>query len=312
MAKRGTLLILFTLMDDDKLILDFLDYLFEIRNLSENTVKNYRIDLDLLQGFASRRGKSMLSIDREDAKAMVKMLGEDFSEKAVHRKLSCYRSFYHYLQKSSKVEIDPFSFISLRYKVRELPSILTKEEVMDLLALPRTDFLEERDHILFLFLYATGARISEALSVDVGDIEFAQRRIRIVGKGNKIRYLFFTKSVKRELEEYLLEREAYLKEHNSAIETALFISKGGKRLPFSSAHIIFDKYRSLLGWQKEFTPHTLRHCFATHLLDNGADIRFVQEVLGHTNISTTQIYTHISKTKLKGVYTKTHPHAKEQ
>lgn len=305
------ILISYTLMEACE-IDGFLEYLLDIRGLSENTIKNYEIDLRLLEGFAERRDKSLFALDRDDARLVIKMLDKDFSEKSIHRKLSCYNDFYRYAEKNGLASQNPFAFISLRYKTRELPAILTEEEIKTLLSYPRNGFLDERDHILFLFLYSTGARISEALSIDINQIDFSNRRIKIEGKGSKDRFLFMSKSLKKELDDYICQRKLYLEQKKNESEHALFISKSGKRLPFSTAHIIFDKYRSLLGWQKEFTPHTLRHCFATHMLDRGADIRFVQELLGHSSISTTQIYTHISRKKLKDVYQKTHPHAKEK
>lgn len=306
-------------MDNERAFSGFIEYIKSVRDLSENTVKNYMIDLALLSSFLDRNSKAISQLDRDDVRSIIRILEKNFGEKSIHRKLSCYRDLYRYLMKTGDVDKDPFAFVSLRYKVREIPSVLTKEEVNELLEYRKCTHLEndddyfisERDHMLFLFLYATGARISEALSVDVSDIDLSQRRIRIVGKGDKERFLFFPNKVKNEIVAYLDLRKEFLIRKKNAINDALFVSNTGKRLPFSSAHIIFDEYRSLLRWQKEFTPHTLRHCFATHMLDNGADIRFVQEMLGHSNISTTQIYTHISKSKLKGVYDKSHPHAKE-
>lgn len=311
MALREFVLISLRSMDDEKLVYDFLDYLLQIRDLSENTVVNYEIDLRYLRDFCAKRNLTLRDLTRDDARDVVKRIEKEFSEKSEHRKLSCYREFYRYLIKNGLTGFDPFSFISLRYRIKDLPSVLTEEEVKTLLSLPYDDFPSLRDHILFLFLYNTGARISEALSVDVDQIDFKNRRILISGKGDKERFLFFSNSTKKEILNYLDQREIFLKEHNNSGEKAFFISNTAKRLPFSSAHIIFDKYRSLLGWQKEFTPHTLRHCFATHMLDRGADIRLVQELLGHSSISTTQIYTHISKKHLLDVYESTHPHAKK-
>ena len=166
--------------------------------------------------------------------------------------------------------------------------------------------------MLFLLIYNTGMRIAEALSVDVGDVELDKRRILITGKGSKERFVFFSPSTVDEIRVYLSRRDDYLRERGIDDEKAFFIGKRGGRLPFSSAHIIFDEYRARLGWQKEFTPHTLRHSFATHMMDRGADIRLVQELLGHESISTTQIYTHVSRRRLKSVYDGTHPHAKEK
>ena len=236
---------------------------------------------------------------------------EGRAEKSRLRILTSCHTFFTYLEKNSEIDFNPFDSISLRSGGRRLPSVLTVEEVRELLSLPRNGFIEERDHILFLFLYNTGCRISEALSVDVSDIEWGERRIKILGKGNKERYVFLSKKALFEIkEEYLPQREAYLSEKGRTGEKALLIGERGGRLPFSTSHIIFDEYREKLGWQKDFTPHTLRHSFATHLMDKGADIRIVQEMLGHESISTTQIYTHVSRAKLKKVYMDTHPHGK--
>ena len=298
-------------MDNREYIDQFLDYSSLIRSLSDNTVTAYKEDLLSLDQFASLRGIEFSSFTSEDAREYVRQLKKSYSEKSILRHLTSCRTFFHYLVRSSVISTNPFEDISLRRTEVSLPSVLTEDEVRTLLSLPRESFMDERDHTLFLFLYSTGARISEALSVDVGDIEWGERRIKIVGKGSKERFLFLSHALIDNLKNtYLPRRRLYLEQKGNGEETALFIGERGFRLPFSSAHIIFDVYRLRLGWQKEFTPHTLRHSFATHYLDRGADIRMVQELLGHESISTTQIYTHVSKAKLRNVYNETHPHAK--
>lgn len=293
------------------LIDEFISYIASVRALSENTVKSYRTDLAEWRRYMRDRSLDPLSFTREDAALYAEYIQEEFAERSVLRKLTSLRTFYGYLQKRDIVGIDPFSEISMRQKTRRLPSVLTEEEVKELLSVERHSFQDERDHMLFLFIYNTGSRIAEALGVDLADIEFSKRRILIRGKGGKQRFIFFSPSTSDELRSYIDKRKEYLANLGIIEQNALFIGDKGGRLPFSSAHIIFDKYREMLGWQKEFTPHTLRHSFATHLMDRGADIRLVQELLGHESISTTQIYTHVSKGKLKKVYEETHPHAKE-
>ena len=295
---------------DLELIEDFLSYEKEIRALSENTIINYRLDLEYLNEFLSKSGVAIDDVRKEDARELTRVLSKEYDESSVLRHLTSYRMFYTYLLRHDIVTQNPFEAISLRRQTKHLPVVLTEDEVKELLAMPHSDFLGLRDHILFLFLYSTGCRISEALSVDVKDIEWTNRRIKIIGKGSKERFVFLPKRIIGELEGYIKERNSYLESKRCAIEAALFIGESGKRLPFSSAHIIFDKYKERLGWQKEFTPHTLRHSFATHMMDRGADIRLVQELLGHESISTTQIYTHVSKERLKNVYNESHPHAK--
>ena len=295
-----------------KEIEDFLAYIADVRGLSENTVTSYRVDLEEWALFLSKTGLDVSSFTRSDAAAYTREMMAEFSERSVLRKLTALRTFYGYLERRGAVDSDPFSTISMRRKESRLPSVLTEEEVRALLSLPRSSFKEERDHMLFLLIYNTGMRIAEALSVDVGDVELDKRRILITGKGSKERFVFFSPSTVDEIRVYLSRRDDYLRERGIDDEKAFFIGKRGGRLPFSSAHIIFDEYRARLGWQKEFTPHTLRHSFATHMMDRGADIRLVQELLGHESISTTQIYTHVSRRRLKSVYDGTHPHAKEK
>lgn len=287
---------------------EFLDYLTTIRALSGNTVKSYRTDLEDYSAWLSEWGLEAEKVTRPEAVTYTQLLMGRFSERSVLRKLTTLRTFYAYLERKEKVESDPFESISLRKTEHKLPSVLTEEEVQRLLSVPRKDFWDERDHMLFLLLYNTGMRISEALSVNVEDIDHSHRRILIEGKGGKERYVFFSVSTRSELKGYVELRN----EKAGSLTGPLFLGKSGKRLPLSSAHIIFDKYRSRLGFDKEFTPHTLRHSFATHMMDRGADLRLVQELLGHESISTTQIYTHVSKSRIKTVYEGTHPHAKEK
>ncbi len=298
-------------MENKEYIDLFMTYAEKVISLSGNTLIAYREDLTLLEEFSSSYSISFEEFSPEDGREYVRSLKKKYREKSILRILSSTNSFFNYLLKNGYIEFNPFDGISQRVTERRLPSVLTEDEVRELLSIPRSSFLDERDHALFLFLYSTGARISEALSVDVGDIEWDERRIKIVGKGSKERFLFLSPVLIKELrEDYLPQRAAYLEEKKRGDEKALFIGERGFRLPFSSSHIIFDKYRERLSWQKEFTPHTLRHSFATHYLDHGCDIRMVQELLGHESISTTQIYTHVSKARLRSVYDTTHPHAK--
>ncbi len=293
------------------LIDDFISYIRSVRALSENTVKSYSTDLEEWRRYMRDRDLEPLGFTREDAALYAEYMEDEFAERSVLRKLTALRTFYNYLERRNLVSSDPFEEISMRQKARRLPSVLTEDEVKELLSVERHTFQDERDHMLFLFIYNTGCRISEALSINVSDIEFGKRRILIKGKGGKERFVFFSPEPAEEMKSYLEKRSEYLSSLGQSDQEAFLIGDKGGRLPFSSAHIIFDKYKAILGWQKEFTPHTLRHSFATHLMDRGADIRLVQELLGHESISTTQIYTHVSRAKLRRVYEETHPHAKE-
>ena len=288
---------------------DYLKYLREVRALSENTLTAYGEDLDEYYAYLKERNLDEMEVTVHDARDYVRYLKERYAERSVLRKVTSARTYYTYLAKRELVRHNVFSDISLRGKGLHLPSFLTEEEVKRLLSIPREDFSDERDHILFLFIYNSGARISEALSVDVTQLDFRKRRILIQGKGKKLRYLFFSESTASEISSYLEKREVFLASKGKSAEKALFVSDRGNRLPFSTAHIIFEKYAALCGFDKEFTPHTLRHSFATHLLERGADIRVVQELLGHESIATTQIYTHVTKSRLHETYDRAHPHA---
>lgn len=297
-------------MENIELIESFINYEEKIRFLSSNTIISYKNDLMFLLSYINERRMNFVDFTLSDSSELIRVLKKNYKEKSILRKITTYHNFYSYLVKNEITKNNPFDSISLVEREKRLPSVLTEEEVKKLLSIPYTSFLEHRDHILFLFLYTTGARIGEALSINVENIEWSDRRIKIRGKGNKERYLFLSHYLIKELNSYLDERKNYLYEKKKEKENALFIGERGGRLPFSSTHIIFDKYRDILNWQKEFTPHTLRHSFATHLLNRGADIRMVQELLGHESISTTQIYTHVSVERLRNVYNTTHPHGK--
>lgn len=289
----------------------FMGYLDGERKLSVNTQLAYSSDLEDFQDYLADRGIGIEDFSLHDARDYVRYLKSEWSEKSVKRKISAVRTFFSFLVRRSYLDDNVFALISIPQGSFHLPSVLSQREVSQLLDYRSDDGFDGiRDHFLFLFLYNTGARISEALSVDVPMIEKGQRRIRIRGKGGKIRFLFLSPVTMDELEDYLSARRMQLEICGCTQENALFISSRGRRLPFSSAHVIFSNAKEALGWQKEFTPHTLRHTFATHLLDNGADIRVVQSLLGHESISTTQIYTHVSRSGLHKVYDECHPHAK--
>lgn len=293
-------------MIDEQLIEHYLRYLATVGNLSENTIVAYRRDLMNLLAFWQQQGVVLEEAALEDSWLYVKHLRKTrrLGEASVNRMISSARTFYEYLLKQEKVYANPFALIAQKRARNHLPTTLTIDEVQALLALEASDFASMRDLLLFALLYDTGCRIGEAVSITEDDLDMKQRRIPIVGKGNKQRFVFFGKKVQNRINEYLPMK------HDQFRSPYLFCSNTGNRLPFSTISSIFAKYRKKMGWQKEFTPHVLRHSFATHLLDRGADIRLVQELLGHANISTTQIYTHVSQARLSKVVADYHPHGR--
>ena len=300
-------------MNDDREGLDaYLKHLDSGLKLAVNSQKAYSRDLEDFFLYIEEYGIELQDFSLHDARDYVRKLKDEWSEKTVKRKISALRGFFTFLQKRGLVKANVFREISLSGGSFHLPSVLSRSEVDQLLSYRGKGFDGCRDHFLFLFLFNTGARISEALSVDVGMIERGERRIRIVGKGSKVRYIFLSPVTMEELDHYLEERGRLLDQLGVRDQKALFISSRGNRLPFSSAHVIFSRTKEALGWQKDFTPHTLRHTYATMLLDRGADIRVVQSLLGHESISTTQIYTHVSRSSLHKVYDMAHPHAHKE
>ncbi|HKL59796.1 MAG TPA: tyrosine-type recombinase/integrase [Sphaerochaeta sp.] len=295
--------------DDQEVVQAFLDYHRHIKGSSSHTLKAYASDLAKLMLFLRGLKCGLLEMKAPDARQYVRYLTteQSYSESTVNRMLSSARSFYCYALRNTQVSANPFSLISLKKSRSTLPSVLTVSEVVQLLSLSYEDFPTTRNMLLFCMLYDTGCRISEMLSVTDGDVSNNDRQIRVLGKGKKIRYVFFTERTKSLLCYYLS-----LKHSLFGRTERLFCSDSGKQLPQSTVGSIFARYRQTLGWQKSFTPHVLRHSYATHLLDNGADIRLVQELLGHASISTTQIYTHVSQKRLAKVYASAHPHGRKQ
>ncbi len=295
--------------DDQEVVEAFLDYHRHIKGSSEHTIKAYASDLGKLTLFLQGYTCTLLEMKAPDARLYVRHITSEqtYSESTINRMLSSARSFYAYTLRNDLVQVNPFSLISLKKSRSSLPSVLTVSEVVELLSLSYGDFPSTRNMLLFSMLYDTGCRISEVLGITEEDVSSKEREIRVTGKGKKVRNVFFTERTHVLLHYYLS-----LKHSLFGRTERLFCSDSGKQLPQSTVGSIFARYRQTLGWQKSFTPHVLRHSYATHLLDNGADIRLVQELLGHASISTTQIYTHVSQKRLAKVYATCHPHGRKQ
>ena len=288
----------------------YLNYLSNVVNLSEKTIKAYKTDLEEFFSYlASKDIQDVREFCYQDSKEYLRYLKKikKYSVSTIKRKIASVKKYFNYLFKLKEIGNNPLLDLRIKDSSIRLPSFLSEEETKALLNYPRQDFKDDRDHMLFLLLYNTGARISEALSINVNDIELDKRRIKVLGKRNKERYLFFSSTTKDEIIIYLNKRLQHTKD-----DKAFFISNRGKRLPISSVNIIFSKYADIMNFKSEFTPHTLRHSFATHMLSRGLDIRVLQELLGHESIAATQIYTHVSKEELKRTYLLHHPHSKEK
>ena len=291
-------------------------YLQNVRSLAMHTVDSYRCDLEKLNVFLRARALGVYELTHEDARRFSgALMQQAYATATINRMLAAVRGFYTHAYKTGKCPLNPFSRISSTSRYRRLPSVLSKDEVHMILNQPHADFLGLRDLMLFHLFYSTGCRLSELLATDLKDIDLEQSRMLVMGKGSKERYVFLNPRTLEMLKSYLLQRAEWQTGHGVKDGNdlqALLVNHKGKRLSASSVHSIFRKYQLKLGIQKQFTPHVFRHSFATHMLDNDSGIRIVQELLGHSSISTTQIYSHVSNERLRSVYAKSHPHGRKK
>jgi integrase/recombinase XerD len=291
----------------DPLVSRFLDAVWMERGLSVNTLAAYRADLTALARWLAEHGTQMISTTRADL--------QDFIAYRVHagarprstaRQLSSFRRFFRYLMRENLIKEDPTAQIAMPKIGRSLPKSLTEEEVESLLSAPVVnDPLGNRDRTMLELLYATGLRVSELVNLHTSQVNLNQGVIRILGKGNRERLIPLGEEAVRWITEFsrgprteiLLERQT----------DYLFPTRRGDRMTRQAFWHIIKRYARKAGVAKDLSPHTLRHAFATHLLNHGADLRVVQMLLGHSDLSTTQIYTHVARERMKELHSQHHP-----
>jgi integrase/recombinase XerD len=285
----------------------FLADLEQRRGASAHTLTNYRIDLEHAAEWFQERGvEGWCSIDRKDVRAWLAWMHyEGYAPASIGRKLSALRSLFRYLSREGAISRSPLLLIAAPRSRRSLPNVLTVEEIEALIATPdHSSPLGLRDRCMFEVMYASGVRVSELLAMKVGDVDWIGRHMRVIGKGSKERIVLLGDLAMDALEAYLADgRPRLLRDRDTQ---ALFLSNLGKPLSVRGFHVILQSHLKNAGIERQITPHTLRHSFATHLLEGGADLRSVQELLGHANVSTTQIYTHVSPEYLREVYARAH------
>ena len=298
----------------EHLVLDFLAYLEFERGLSRNTLEAYRGDLLQLGRFLAERQRSAIEATPADISDFLTRLaaGDDehrpASPATIHRKSACLRSFYRHLRREGLRDSDPTASLSAPRRSRKLPQVLTRGEVDRLLSQPRGgDPQALRDRALLELMYASGLRASEAIGLDVTDIDLDERMLRARGKGSKERIVPVGQAALKAVRAYLERGRASLVKDRT--ETHLFVNFRGGQLTRQGLYKIVRRHALTAGLADRMSPHTLRHTFATHLLAGGCDLRSVQEMLGHADVSTTQLYTHLSSERLKDVYFKAHPRA---
>jgi integrase/recombinase XerC len=300
------------------LIDSFIDDLRSLKGYSDHTAKNYRIDLEQFLSFLiekqdlSAKEETAPDLESVDFLVIREYLGRlygRYKRTSIARKLSTIRSFFHFLEQKGLVEGNPAADLSTPKQGKYIPNHLPVDEMFRLLDGPdREKPLGLRDSAILETLYSCGIRVSELSGLNVSSIDFDQRLVRVVGKGNKERIVPIGKKALQAIKDYIETTGSLREKSGKHVEnTPLFLNSRGGRLTARSIERMVTKYANGCGLMTEVTPHSLRHTFATHLLDGGADLRSVQELLGHASLSTTQKYTHVSLERLMQVYDKAHP-----
>lgn len=294
-------------------ITEFLDYLARERNMSEHTVRNYGVDLAQFltglvedgQGDLFPEGVTHITI----RSFMADLTAKGVSRQTVARKIAALRSFYKYLQRRGRLSVNPARIVHTPKLEKKIPTFLTVAMMERLLAAPEGGaFTGSRDKAILELIYSAGLRSFELVGLDNADIDLDRRTLRLRGKGMKERVNPVGKFAVVALEDYLRHRDSH-PDRVRFDSDAVFLNFRGQRLTTRSVRRMLSHYANMAGLPGDVSPHTLRHSFATHLLQRGADLRVVQELLGHENISTTQIYTHITATEMQKIYADSHPRA---
>ena len=321
-------------MENCAIIHEFLDYLKFEKHFSEHTAKCYHADLEQFcqhlsggshpsEGWTSsdqhaggvatqtetKIEQLLLVITTDSVRAYMAGLNEkQYSKSTTARKLATLRSFYKFLVKRGYLTTNPVMAVRTPKQDKRLPKFLEYDQVKKLLETPPTDnWLGARDRAIMETLYSTGVRVSEVVALNIEDVDFLGEALHVRGKGKKERLTPIGSSALQAIQHYMEFRNRRAQGNGNFDSKVLFVNKHGKRLSTRSVRRKMDKYLKIAGLDPSISPHTLRHSFATHMLNNGADLRSVQELLGHQSLSTTQIYTHLTTKKLKEVYDDAHP-----
>ena len=286
----------------EKLVKEYLDYLKYIRGYQENTINSYLIELTKYSSYLKEKKINYLTISKDEIYAYLKYLDDlGYKNSSVARHLSALRGFYDYLKREGLINTNIYKLIKNPKLEKKLPNVLNEEEIDKIFAFPKDEKPKNiLTRVLFEVIYATGIRISEFINIKESDIDFTEGSIRVLGKGKKERIVYFGEYASLALKDYLVVREKIKKEDTDY----LFLNVSGYRLKRRSAEQIVYDWINNVSINHHISPHTLRHTFATSLLTHGADIRTVQELLGHEKLGTTQIYTHLTSDYLKEEYFK--------
>jgi tyrosine recombinase XerC len=285
----------------------FIAYLKHEKNASPHTISNYQRDILQLAQYLENKKINLRDIDNIMLRGFLASLyGKGEKKSTVGRKLAAIRSFFQFCVKRHWMDDNPAKVVSTPKQDKPVPSFLSEEEMQDFLDLPQTAKpLDKRDKAMLELLYATGIRVSELVGINMEDVKFTERLIRIKGKGKKERLVPFGRMAEESLRSYLRVRSLISK--GQVEERPLFLNYRGRKLSARSVERTVDKYIRRSAMRRKISPHSLRHSFASHLLSRGADLRVIQELLGHESLATTQKYTHLDLQHLIEVYRKSHP-----
>ena len=291
-----------------ELIEEFLNYLTSERGLSQNTLIAYKRDLERFTGYFESHGqKEIASLKRRDITDYLMSLKDSgLSSNSISRAMAAIKVFYRFLVQENFIKEDVGSLLESPKLIRPIPHTLSSGEVDRILSMPDArDWQGIRDKAALELMYATGMRVSEIAGLNTNDLNLDVGFAKCKGKGGKERIVPLGRKAKAACEKYIAKVRGKLLKGRA--EQHLFLTRLGKKVSRQSFWKMIKRYTKLAGIKKDITPHTLRHSFATHLLEGGADLRVVQEMLGHADISTTQIYTHVSKDRLKSIHRQFHP-----
>jgi len=296
--------------DRNRVLKDYEHNLRTLKGLSESTLRAYLNDISSWLDFLDRQVVLPEEAGRDDARLFISTLSmRQLASSTINRSLSSLKSFYTYLEAHGKVQGNPFTAVRSMKRPSSLPVYLTNREIEIILSYVEGEgFTAQRDRTLFEMLYSTGCRVSELCHLTTRSV--AVDRVLIRGKGSKQRYVFIGDKAREALNDYLPLREEHLKERGLDEIQALILDEQGSGLTTRGVYYILQKYMRKSGLNRKIGPHAFRHAFATEILNEGADIRVVQEMLGHASLSTTQVYTHTGIERIRQVYRNAHPHGK--
>ncbi|ARI77491.1 tyrosine recombinase XerC [Halobacillus mangrovi] len=289
----------------------FIEYLKIEKNASPLTVENYKKDIEVFGEFLNAEGLSITECEYSTIRIFLSRLYEaQLSRRTVSRKVSSLRSFFRFLDREEFIHSNPFVNVSLPKESRMIPEFFYEEEIKQLFTVSDlSDPLGQRNQAIIELLYGTGIRVSECTKIELGDIDFSLATLLVHGKGRKERYVPFGQFASRALSSYIERGRKQLAAKSSQQPANLFLNARGGPLTARGVRLILDKMVKEAALTVDIHPHKIRHSFATHLLNAGADLRSVQELLGHEHLSSTQVYTHVTKDRLRNVYMNSHPRA---